>query len=219
MRRIDISQQKFGRLLAIEPVPGTRKWMCLCDCGNSCEVAATHLKAGHTRSCGCLAREVRERRVKENTTHGYYIGGRPDKFICIYNGMMSRCYNPNSKFYAGYGGRGIRVCEEWRTSKVAFHKWCEDTYIDGRTIDRIDNDGDYSPENCRWADKTTQARNRRSNVIYETSRGRGCQAELSAIWGIDEKLVSARIHYGWSPEKAFSTPPRKGNYRRGSRAQ
>lgn len=189
--------------------------MCLCDCGNYTKVRGASLRSGKTTSCGCRKKETAKERVKNNTTNGYYIGG-PDKFVVAYNGIMHRCYNKKSPYYARYGGRGITVCDEWRNSKEAFHKWCEETYIDGRSIDRIDNNKGYSPENCRWATKEEQARNRESNVIYATSKGTGCQTELAKIWGIDEKLVSYRIKHGWEPERAFSTPPRQGNYRRKS---
>ena len=212
----DITGKRFGRLTVLYVLREDKKWLCKCDCGNYTKVAATHLRTGHTVSCGCRAKEQRESLPAQNTTHGYYLGGKPDLFIATYNSMVARCYNPNSPCYRRYGGRGIGVCEEWKNSKVAFHKWCEETYIEGRTLDRIDNNRGYSPDNCRWATKTQQARNRKSNVVYQTSKGIGCQAELSKVWGISEKLVSARIHRGWAPEKAFSTPPRQGNYHRKS---
>lgn len=216
MKRIDITGKKFNRLTVMAFLPLENKWLCQCDCGNFCKVKGSHIKDGHTKSCGCRKRETIDERVAANTKHGYYIGGKPDKFTSIYRSMMQRCYDSNSTYYYRYGGRGITVCDEWRNDIVAFHKWCENTYNGSGSIDRIDNNKGYSPENCRWATKQQQARNRASNVIYKTSKGTGCQAELAKMWGIDEKLVSHRIHRGWEPERAFSTPPRQGNYRRKS---
>lgn len=216
MYRINLTNKKFGRLKVINFLPLENKWLCACDCGNYAKVRGDKLRDGRTVSCGCRKKEALAERVKENTKHGYYIGGKPDRFTSIYRSMVQRCYDLNSTYYSDYGGRGITVCAEWRNSVVAFHKWCEKTYVGSGSIDRIDNNKGYSPENCRWATKQQQARNRRSNAVYRTSKGSGCQAELAKVWGIDEKLVSSRIHRGWAVEKAFSTPPRVGNYKRKS---
>ena len=214
MKRIDITGKKFNRLTVMAFLPLENKWLCQCECGNFCKVDGRHIKNGHTKSCGCRKQEVLKERVAANTKHGYYLGGKPDKFTATYNSMMQRCYDKASPYYHRYGGRGITVCPEWKENKISFHKWCEQTYPGTGTLDRINNNGSYSPKNCRWATKQQQARNRQSNVIYTTTKGTGCQAELAIIWNIDEKLVSSRIHRGWPVEKAFSTPPRRGNYRR-----
>lgn len=216
MYRIDLRGKKFNNLLVLNFLPLENKWLCKCDCGNYTKTTGDKLRRGHTKSCGCLKDIAIKERIKLNTKHGFYIGRKPDKFITTYNSMVQRCTNKNSSYYSRYGGRGIRVCDEWMSNKKAFHDWCALTYIEGCSLDRIDNNGDYCPENCRWVNKTTQARNRSSNKIYETSKGTGCQSELSHIWGISEKLVSQRIKRGWEIEKAFATPPRKGNYRRKS---
>ena len=210
-KRCDITNKKFNRLVAIS-YQNNGKWFCRCECGNFCSVETAKLKNGHTKSCGCLKKEIQNNLVKNNTTHGRYVGGNPDKFAYTYSSMKGRCLNKNNPAYKDYGGRGIKICSEWLNNKETFFDWCEQTYMPGCSIDRIDNSGDYCPENCRWATAEEQANNRRSTIRYSTSKGNGSQAELSRVWGINEKLVIERIHRGWSPEKAFSTPPRKGNY-------
>ena len=155
-----------------------------------------------------------------NPVHGLFKGN--ENLFNLWQTIKNRCENPNRPNYKNYGGRGIKLCAEWQKAEN-FVRWALANGYDktadrgATTIDRIDNDKGYSPENCRWATKSQQARNKSSNAIYATSKGTGCQAELAKIWGIDEKLVSNRIHRGWSAEAAFSTPPRQGNYRRKTR--
>jgi len=118
-------------------------------CGKEFKARLASIKNGHTKSCGCY-------KVTEATKHGL----SSHRFYPTWNNMRKRCYNPNCRSYPDYGGRGITVCEEWQDIKK-FIKWAEETYIEGYTIDRIDNDKGYSPENCRWTDKTTQNVNQR----------------------------------------------------------
>ena len=208
MKRTNMVGKRFGNLTVISLAndnPHRYKWLCKCDCGRMTVVSGTHLRSGHTKSCGCLADRNRKNRVKENTKFGYYING-PDKFIRAYNGIKLRCYNKKNPSYPRYGARGIKMCAEWFESPQSFHEWCERTYIPGCSIDRIDNSGDYSPENCRWATPKEQARNRRSNKIYTTSKGTGCLTDLADIWNIKAGTVAARLRMGWDVEKAFSTP-------------
>lgn len=129
----------------------------------------------------------------------------------IWRGMKIRCYDENRPDYQHYGGRGIRMCEEWRTSFNNFYTWAKHNgYQDNLTIDRINVDESYSPENCRWATLQVQENNRTNNKIIAFNGQSHTQAEWSQIIGIDQKTISARIvRYGWSIERALTTPKRR----------
>jgi len=135
-------------------------WRCRCDCGNETIVDVCQLTSGKTKSCGCLRSEG------GHTTHG----GRYDRLYKVFSNMNNRCYNPHSNDYKYYGGRGIKVCDEWLHNYAAFRDWALSNGYDANasrgecTIDRIDVDGDYSPANCRWVPMSIQSQNRR-NVI------------------------------------------------------
>lgn len=136
---------------------GNIKWLCRCDCGNETTVASGKLVQGSTRSCGCLARDTH---ICQLEKHGFTTGGKPRTLI-IWSGMKNRCYNPKAKSYPYYGGRGIFVCQEWMSFKN-FHQWAlANGYQDGLTLDRIDNDKEYSPSNCRWVSSTFNKKHQR----------------------------------------------------------
>lgn len=155
----DKTGRRYGRLVVVEYVY-KGKWLCKCDCGNETVVPSVNLANGHTKSCGCLNRDVS---IAINTKHG----GKGTRLYAVWKSMKSRCYNKNERAYSLYGGRGILVCDEWLDDFATFRNWAMENGYDPNaprgkcTIDRINVNGNYEPSNCRFVDMKTQARNRR----------------------------------------------------------
>lgn len=205
----DITNQKFGRLTAIE-YAGSKKyknasvalWKCRCDCGVTVIVDGQTLRAGKTKSCGCLSKEVhREVCSKRNTMYAKH-GGYGTRLYRIWNGMKDRCYNPNCHNYQNYGGRGIAVCEEWENDFSAFRDWAMNHgYNDTLSIDRICGNKNYEPSNCRWATAKEQCNNLRTNVNI-TYRGETKTAmQWSEETGIPYGRIVGRFHRGLPVEQ------------------
>lgn len=178
--------------------------LCQCECGNTAKVRPYQLTHGVAQSCGCLQREMMSKRQTKHGEHGSQLYRK-------WASMRSRCNSPSHAAYADYGGRGIKVCEEWLHDYPAFRDWA---YANGfephLSIDRIDNDGGYSPANCRWVTATVNNRNRR-NSIWITAFG---ETKTIADWTMDSRCtvngstISRRINKGWSSEAAILTPKR-----------
>ena len=208
MKAIDLTGQRFGRLTVIERSKSTNKnakWLCVCDCGNQKEVFGGDLKQGRTQSCGCIhSEQLAQRNFKHGLSNSRLHG--------IWNGMKARCYNPNFDQYADYGGRGITICREWRDDFQAFYDWAmANGYADNLTIDRIDNDGNYSPNNCRWATRQEQGYNRRDNRLITYNGETKTAAEWGMVTGIKPHTILRRLRLGWSVDEALTIRPKVGN--------
>lgn len=182
----DLTGLRFGRLTVIKQYSnnhGQIKWLCRCDCGGTTTVLGGHLITGHTKSCGCLERETKA------TQQGLRV--KYPKLYRVWSHMKSRCENPKDKSYKGYGARGIAVCKEWQTLRN-FIEWAlNNGYKENLTLDRINNDGNYEPCNCRFTDVKTQSNNRRSNR-YETYNG---ETHTVAEWADILKVPYHKITY------------------------
>lgn len=205
MRLIDLTGQRFGRLIVLKRSFSSRKaghamWLCRCDCGNTCIKGSYELRQGLVRSCGCLMREWQE---TSHSTHGM----SDSRLYRIWRGMKDRCYRRENVCYAYYGGRGIKVCDEWASSFEVFVKWAlQSGYDAALTLDRIDVDGDYCPENCKWATRLDQAQNRRCIRLLTYQGETKPLWEWAEITGVPVSLISGRVSRGWPAERIFTEP-------------
>jgi len=210
MKLLSLVGKKFGRLLVIDRAENTpqgqARWLCLCDCGNKHIAKSIVLRRGISKSCGCLNLESLSKRQR---IHGHTINGTSPTFHS-WAGMMARCSNPLHKAFHLYGGRGILVCERWHT----FSNFLEDMGVkpEGLSLDRIDNSLSYSPENCRWATPSQQARNKRNNRMLTLNGETKCLQEWAEIVGITQSSLACRLKTGWSIEDALTIPKTKHIY-------
>jgi hypothetical protein len=201
----DLSGDRYGRLIVTSffgMIAGNRPeklWVCTCDCGNIIKVRQNNLRSGHTQSCGCY----KEERISEsNKKHG--MRNCPE--YAAWCSMKGRCLNPNNKKYPRYGGRGIAVCKRWLNS-------FEDFYLDvgkrpnsSYTLERINLDGNYCPENCKWATHAEQNRNYSRNVYIEYEGRKMCLQDWANEVGIGVHTLRYRIRSGWPIRQALFKP-------------
>lgn len=207
--RKDITGQRFGRLVAISYVPNGKnaKWLCACDCGSQKNILLGALRSSNTKSCGCLSRETAS---KNNSTHGHTKNGKPTKAYQSWLNMKRRCFDTTNKRFDRYGGRGITVCDRWLDS---FENFLADMGepLPGFLIERIDNNGNYSPDNCKWASRSEQMKNRKNSVLifYKGKTQNLC--DWAKETGIKEETIAARLNlYNWPVSDALEIAPRQG---------
>jgi len=208
----DVTGVRSGLMVAIKIVGkrgGANLWECICDCGNTTHAIATQILRGEKTSCGCKKKhkrkprpDVAERSKMLMTTHGM----TGERVYDTWRSMKHRCENERSKDYPRYGGRGISVCDEWSKSFESFYEYMGDR-PEGTTIDRIDTNGNYEPNNVRWATNIQQGNNRRTNNYVEVNGTTKTVTEWAREYGLEPKTLAYRIRIGWDLMTALETPP------------
>lgn len=207
---IDITGQKFGRLEVVSYSHSNRGayWLCKCDCGNTSVARGTALRAGEIKSCGCGSLEAARRNAEASRTkHGF---SNKERLYHTWKSMKRRCYSPNDKRAEFYIEKGVVVCDEWRNDYLAFRNWAlANGYREDLSIDRIDNDGDYCPENCRWATDKIQANNQSRNHRITYGGETHTVSEWADILGLSYSTMIHRVQREWPMERIVNTPQRR----------
>ncbi len=213
-RSIDLTRKRFSRLVVAEQAGkdkyGKILWLCQCDCGEEKIVQSGHLKSGHTQSCGCLRKDMIKKTGLNNIRHGHTKNKELSQIYISWKNMKARCINPNNSSYENYGGREIAVCERWMNSFAQFTKDMGEHPGSGYSIHRVNNNKGYCRENCRWATKKEQARNKRNNKLISYNGKKQCLAAWAEEYNINYEILLTRIiRLSWSIGRALTTPVRK----------
>ncbi len=204
---IDRSGLRFGKLTIVEEVGLNRykksQWLCRCDCGNTCISLWNQLQSGLKESCGCYQKESARKRF---TTHGESVHSGNSTEYSSWICMKTRCLNPNSEKYKIYGGRGIKICSRWVDSFENFLSDMGRKPTKKHSIERINNDGNYEPSNCKWGTDLEQANNKRLNIFIVIGGIRKTAAQWGRQMGFPKSFVTNRIKAGWNPIDAVNTP-------------
>ena len=216
--RIDLTGKRFHHLTVIEEAQGyhskcghhRRRWLCRCDCGNYTVVNQQSLyrKDHPTTSCGCTSEFWKKRPPRVRTEPD----GKRERLYTIWTSMKNRCYVKTNNEYQHYGGRGIKICDEWRTSYATFRKWALDNGYDSNaqrgkcTIDRINHDDDYCPTNCRWVDMVEQNNNKRNTVKYNYNGIKYTTRDIANMSGLPYGCVRQRLEAGWGVSEILVIP-------------
>lgn len=210
----DLTGMTFGRLTVLRFAYKKQRrayYTCLCVCGNIKDVRSDQLTRGIAKSCGCLQKDI-VKVVMAKTMRKHGMSNHPLR--AVFCAMKQRCYNPNNKHYEYYGGRGITICDEWMDNLQSFFDWAfENGYKKGLTIDRIDVNGNYAPNNCRFVKMSVQCRNKRNNIMVTLNGQTKVLAEWCELLGRDYHIVHARLCRGWTLKKALMTPIKKSSSR------
>jgi hypothetical protein len=200
---VDLTGQTFGRLTALEYDSKICRWLCLCECGRKKWIFSSALTRGNTRSCGCLKSQLAR---EAHLTHGK----SGSKVFNTWVHMRDRCFNPKSKFYKDYGGRGITVCERWLVFENFYADMGDPAEGAERiSLDRKDNNGDYELGNCRWATQKMQTDNQRRSRFHEYQGESHTLNDWAKIKGVSYKQLRQRVYQrGWDFEEAITMPPR-----------
>lgn len=201
MKVNDLTGRRFGNLVVLgrrgSDNKGQSLWLCHCDCGVEKIVRGHDLKGG-VKSCGCS---------RKTSTGLYKHGLSYTRLHGLWRNVKDRCYNPRNKDFHNYGGKNVKMCDEWRTDFVSFYNWANaNGYKEGLTLDRIDYNGDYCPENCRWATWLQQANNTRRNIHATINGEVKTVSEWCRIYGVNYRSVQSRIYKGIEPSIAITTP-------------
>ncbi len=201
--KIDLTGKEFGKLIVLSDTGKRRSgkgkniyWLCRCSCGNFYEVSSTHLRTGHTKSCGCL--------------HGEQHGMKNTHIYSVWQNMKQRCYNSNKWDYKYYGGRGIKVCPRWKNSFINFYEDMGDPPNIDMELDRKDNNRHYSERNCRWVTHKQNSRNSRRARNITFNGKTQCVTAWAEELNMPRYILSDRLNkHGWPIEKALTQPVRK----------
>lgn len=211
---VELTGQRFSRLVVLRKCTRTRsgsaKWLCKCDCGSEKEVYGQNLRAGVSKSCGCLSKEISSINGKNNRLHGYATRGNQNPLYSIWAGIKSRCHNSNDKDYENYGARGIALHDEWLDNAESFIKWVISNLGDrpkNHSVDRIDNDIGYVPGNLRWATQTIQQNNKRTNRRLTFEGVTKNLSEWASVYGMSAALLYWRLSVKkMSVQEALTVP-------------